>query len=532
MNSKANVNEEATMASILVVGGGVSGLYCAWNLARKGYQVDLMEMAPDRWGGRMETARMHDFVAEYGPMRFEPDLQPRFDRLIKDLGIKLVPFTGPSAQKIDFPKYDLKGDETGVRDANALLMLRRGLLLIMGKKLRSGDPAGEADHQAWIDALTESDYDGFRRTQTLPGRPTEHLWQTGLWNALAHAGMSHQAVMLIRDVGTFYHMIPDNLNAVEWTIWWLRAFKTVGAKLYTIDGGTSLITQQMLNKIDGTHKVTRRPGCQVTAVHAQGPAARVSYTEKGQPQSPLLYRHVILAIPQAPLQMIASASGNAFPAQIRKDLDTVNGFPMVKVFFVTNAPWWDVNTPPQTRANRMPTREVHYTYRARDKHGMVLIYTDRPATEYWKTYVVGEHHDRAQTDANDALKHQFSLWMAHQVHEAQHEPQPDGLRLTAPAAKSFAGLGVQEIAKQIESSVVTYGIRDWSRMPYGAANHSWKPGVKAREVMGRLKAFELQNGSAKNVHICGEAYSDYSGFIEGALNTAQGVLDAIVLPAA
>ncbi len=531
MDTHAN---EAAQAPILVVGGGVSGLYCAWELAKKGYQVDLMEMAPNRWGGRMETATMDGFEAEYGPMRFEPGLQPRFNHLVESLGIKLVSFTGPSAQKVDFPIYDLKGDETRVPNANALLMLRRGLLLIMGKTLRPDDPAGVEDHQTWIDDLTESDYDGFRRTQTVPGRPSEYLWQTGLWNALAHARMSHQAVMLIRDVGTFYHMIPDNLNAVEWTIWWLRAFKTVGAKLFTIDGGTSLITQKMLKEIDDTRRVKRRPSCQVTAVRAQGAAARVSYTEEGQPKPDLNYRHVILAIPQAPLQVIASASGNAFPEQIRKDLDTVNGFPMVKVFFVTSDPWWDADTPPQTRANRMPTREVHYTFRERGgvKRGMVQIYTDRPATEYWKTYVAGEHHDCAELDANDALKHQFSLWMAREVQEAQCKSQSDGLRLTANAAARFAGLSEQDIATQIENSVVTYGIRDWSRMPYGAANHSWKPGVKAREVMNRLKAFALQNGSSTNVHICGEAYSDYSGFIEGALNTAQAVLDAILPPAA
>jgi hypothetical protein len=39
--------------------------------------------------------------------------------------------------------------------------------------------------------------------------------------------------------------------------------------------------------------------------------------------------------------------------------------------------------------------------------------------------------------------------------------------------------------------------------------------------------FSLDAASPKNVHICGEAYSDFQGFIEGGLRTASGVVQLI-----
>ena len=67
------------------------------------------------------------------------------------------------------------------------------------------------------------------------------------------------------------------------------------------------------------------------------------------------------------------------------------------------------------------------------------------------------------------------------------------------------------------------GIRDWGKDPYGAAVHVWKPRAKSWEVADAFTAFSL-DGRTTNVHICGDAYSDYQGFIEGALRSAGRVL--------
>jgi hypothetical protein len=68
--------------------------------------------------------------------------------------------------------------------------------------------------------------------------------------------------------------------------------------------------------------------------------------------------------------------------------------------------------------------------------------------------------------------------------------------------------------------IVSYGIRHWGAEFYGAACHLWKTRIKSWAVQGKVTAFSLERKGPANVHICGEAFSDYQDFIEGALRTA------------
>ena len=102
-----------------------------------------------------------------------------------------------------------------------------------------------------------------------------------------------------------------------------------------------------------------------------------------------------------------------------------------------------------------------------------------------------------------------------------------GLQLTKEALLKYANMSLNEIKEDIEKSIVSYGIRDWSCAPYGAGNHCWRPGVKSWEIQEQFKAFALDNSDVKNIHIIGEAYSDYTGFIEGAINSSDWALEEI-----
>ena len=105
------------------------------------------------------------------------------------------------------------------------------------------------------------------------------------------------------------------------------------------------------------------------------------------------------------------------------------------------------------------------------------------------------------------------------------------LRLNAHSKLVFSEQTLAEATAYIKKSIITYGIRDWARAPYGAANHGWQPGVRSWKVMESFKAFDFGSG-AKNVHIVGEAFSDYQGFVEGALNSSELALAAIKAPPA
>ena len=76
-------------------------------------------------------------------------------------------------------------------------------------------------------------------------------------------------------------------------------------------------------------------------------------------------------------------------------------------------------------------------------------------------------------------------------------------------------------------------MRDWGKSPFGAAAHGWLPGVMSWKHIEFLEAFPLNQDASeiKNIHICGEAFSDYQGFIEGSLRSARRVLHSIEMQA-
>lgn len=66
----------------------------------------------------------------------------------------------------------------------------------------------------WFDRLSNEDFDNLRKCATYNAIPLRDL---RLWNVLSDE-LSHQAVLKIRDQGTFYYLIPENPSAVEWII--------------------------------------------------------------------------------------------------------------------------------------------------------------------------------------------------------------------------------------------------------------------------------------------------------------------------
>ena len=76
--------------------------------------------------------------------------------------------------------------------------------------------------------------------------------------------------------------------------------------------------------------------------------------------------------------------------------------------------------------------------------------------------------------------------------------------------------------------IVWWGIRDWGREPYGGANHAWRPERKYWVVMARLAEIAASRDRKPTIHICGEAFSDYHGFMEGSLRSAVYILHRIL----
>ena len=653
--------------SIGVVGGGIAGLYTAWLLVRAlgpdGGRVILFETS-DRLGGRIETmdfspadgpCRCGHLLAEFGPMRFEEPVQGRFLALCEALEVERRDFPAYRGEPISYPRYQLDGSELlGDDELGSLDLLRLGILRMVREgarrnrhrltpplpagRLRAEDVfrrtgAGEVDlvprYAEWFQSSNEETYRFLRRHARIGNVPLHEL---GLWNALEIV-LSHQAVMKIRDLGTFYHLLPHNPSAAEWGVFWIRGFGLPpGEQMKQIVGGTSQLTNVLAARLAGS--IDLRMCQEVIEVAADPTSERVVLTvrDKAEPDHPVYdigVDHAVLALPSgAALRLCEHV-----PQRIRAHLESVIGFPLIKAFLVTADHWWGPDQKPQAGAGRVPTRELHYyTEKATPEpngggpngigtaggpNGMVMMYTDHPADEFWRAFVgKGESHDRPSlfldrertasllgwtgasaseqvlatgdgagglgdnelllrtmvrylVDFSRPLSRDFAgelldRWVPEVMHGdraaalaairaavmdaeddrraavlqdsltfQEREDLYDALVAEAAAGRLAGDPRVVAVSEALfedeRRHVRAYAIRDWSRPPYFAGAHVWRPGARSWEALADLAAFGLLGSkNAANCHVCGEAYSDYQGFIEGALRSSESVVATIV----
>ncbi len=445
---------------LAVIGGGVSGLYCAMH-ADENLKVAVFE-ASHRFGGKLETVSMHGFDAEYGAMRFDPLQQLRIGKLLDELAIETIPFpayASPPNQQYH-SKHLLNVEE---RHLTTLELYKLGLQRILNVS------------EAEMMALTELQLETIRRYGMFAG---QLLWQQGAWNALSKV-ISPNALRYIIMEGSFFHVIHENPNAATWLITWVKMLQ-MSPTLRTICHGMESLTNTMLKRIE-------QRGVEIHCAHV---LTGLKCYDKDRVQlyfsdgHSVIAKHVVLALPEHCLTRIVG-----LPVGIKALLDSVIGIPLLKCFFVVEDPWWDENIPHLDMPN-LPAREVHY--QQQDGKGLVMVYSDRPYLNFWNQYLLKGYEARAEINGDGALPEAF----AH-----------------------FIGINPKRI--------LSYGIRHWGTEPYGAACHLWKPKVKSWAVQEKLSAFSLEHHSPANIHICGEAFSDYQCFIEGALRTAHTVMKKI-----
>lgn len=576
---------------VAIVGAGVAGLYCGFRLdqlAGRGKRADyLIAEASNHVGGRIWSQRIGtdgkalpdggeveikngrifyklpsngkkavrypvEFVAEYGPMRIELDLQHCLEALIKDLGLEgdLEAFPAyQSPTSAHDPQYELAPEEQAQKTPLELLEL--AMVRVLGQLEcvpAAQEDAAELDKrilslstqlsratatrqgrwqdafEAWAQDLDEADYDIIRRCGGLKlGHGVVALWQLGFWNMLSHV-LSYHALLKLRDLGTFYHLIPENPNAAEWLVFWLRAVRT-STELKGIRGGMQRITENLHKKIDDRIMLCHR----LVGIAPEGAKARLTFevTRGGEVETETwLANKVVLALPTEPLLEIARLNRSHLYAGFQRDLSAVFGFPLLKAFFVAKEKWWSRNTIMTNRfATRIPTRELHHwnSKIPGSNKGMVMVYTDRPASAFWSNLVPPGPGSEPDSEIRMGTWDKIDRWSGVQETPSGGEP-PTNPRLTQQAIRFLGDNGVQRKADDFDY----VGVRDWGRAPYRGAAHSWYPERQIARYLGRLSKFTLgadpdAKGSA-TVHICGEAYSDYQAFIEGSLRSVEHVL--------
>lgn len=548
-----------------------------------------------------------EFNAEFGPMRIELDVQQMLGFLIKHLGIRALnekpsekeviddsyglvhmqgfpPFSSP-ASKGD-PVYDLRPEEEGknplellklglcraVVDLNfkktsiekddvgryeSFLETRAELIEDLGKAAATQRPIMPL-FEAWVrHQIHEDDLWIIQRYGRIPilygAEDTDDidLHTMGFWNLMA-AYLSHNALAKVRDLGSFYHLIPENPNAGEWLTWWLRQI-SIGGDLQGIFGGMQSLVEKLVKKMgievadhdtpgkdimepldsaesaDGSVRIYRKATAVELTTAGSKVKVRVKDHEKACDETD--FARVILALPTVPAEKLVQRSklwpdnptGEKLKDKLAYHLHSALPFSLLKVFFIVRDRWWEEPVRANPDVSRYPTREVYFwKSRIRDsRRGLIMLYTDRPAATFWANYVPTP----TQEDIAELCLPAYT----------RSEVGPDevsAMKTLRGRLKSRFVEYINEVQGKVvikPEDIIWCGIMDWGREPYGAASHTWRPNRQYWNTLAALAEWPLGDaGAGPHLHVCGEAYSDYHAFIEGSLRSAVHVLTQVV----
>jgi monoamine oxidase/catechol 2,3-dioxygenase-like lactoylglutathione lyase family enzyme len=524
---------EKEILDYAIVGGGVSGIYTGLRLLEGNGpkpRVALFESS-DALGGRLCSVTppgIPDARVELGGMRFISKAQPLVTALVDHLGLATEPLAADQPQNIahlrgrvlrqfeltDASKvpYDLDPDERGPEALSnltataAMRILRQTIHDLLGKTILHWGQLTELSDDEWRTIAEKGTWDGVPLF-TLPLR------------YLMLQAISHEAWNLAQDASG-YDSILHTWSGADGFGW------NIG------DYGPSV---QYLHVKDGYERVplemARRFSQAGGVVELNSRLARFT---RPDPESPIRLRiqgpdgrrevfanHLILAMPRRSIELIDQKGPVLARANrdVHELIGSVTPIPLFKVALCYTRAWWEDlppvdagNGPARIEAGKsvtdLPVRQCYYwKVNPANGHAVVLIYDDGVALDYW----AGLRETGGETWPHDptVLGHEFDA--------------PDWAKYPAPRRM------VDEVHRQLVAMhgnppdvpmPYTAAYRDWGEDPYGGGACFWPVGVKSYEVADRI----LQPKPGCPVYICGDAYSHAQGWVEGALATAEAVL--------
>jgi monoamine oxidase len=519
--AKAKMSQ-ATL-DVAIVGGGVSGVYAAWRLLSEGraQNVTVFE-ADDRIGGRLlsvEPPNMPHMTAELGGMRILPAVQPRIAALLERLNanpqgyepietfafpvdepdniaylrgvhMRLSTFT---TQPSDIP-YRLTFQEQG--QSVGAILVRAIEQLVPGITQPS---------------LTEAQRRAMTRDATLDGEP---LYEMGFWEVLARV-LSSEAYQLGTAAGG-YQSVLSNWNAADAIPWFLSDFGV--APSYR---GFKKGFQQVPLALAAQTMHAGGQICLNTRVH--GVAWRDGIFELQLDSGDVVQaRQLILAMPRRSLELLMPHSPLLQMPAVQRLIGSVTPRPLFKLFTTYREPWWLAAGVKSGRSvTDLPVRQTYYW----------PLETGEPALS-GRSMLMASYDDGLNVSFWDGFRPKRGLlWLSSGAAPRTFDEADAGIaaatagwqRYQAPPAM------VAEVQRQLAElhglkyvpHAVDAAFMDWGDDPYGGGWNSWNIGVRSWEVKEQI----VQPVADVPLYVCGEAYSDAQGWVEGALQTADRLLE-------
>jgi monoamine oxidase len=151
-----------------------------------------------------------------------------------------------------------------------------------------------------------------------------------------------------------------------------------------------------------------------------------------------------------------------------------------------------------------PIRQCYYWAKdEKTQNAVVLIYDDGTDLDFWAGLRGRETIPPSSSDAPDPWE--------------EHKAPP--LMIAEAHRQLLLMHGVQNRSDIPKPSSAAY--RDWGEDPFGGGANFWHVNVNSNDVFQNI----LQPKPPIPVYICGEAYSQDQGWVEGPLATADAMLE-------
>jgi monoamine oxidase len=516
---------------IAVVGAGVAGTYCCWRLktgqsaeGRPRREPILFEMS-DRIGGRLFSVNVPDIPSikgELGGMRFL-ETQRMVCSIAKHLNLGVS----------DFPMGGLLNISTlrGVRLRAACFTEYPELVpyrLLPGERgLAPGDLLVKAIKTVIPCATTLSpeQWEPIKQTSRWNG---DHLYNWGLWNVLLSTNhnapgnppvLSSEAYALLYEGGG-YESLVDNWNCAEAFQYLLADFPRE-AKYKRLLPGFQTLPETLAQKFEAAGGKIKKNHRLLSFVHKQADDDIVIdldvRNEETSETCCYTAKALILAMPQRSLQMLECQTEILQKKEVQELLKAVMPMPAYKALVGYPTPWWKekLGITAGRSTTDLPIRQVYYMDSAPspDTQSLMLAsYNDGRTDSFWSPL-----WERGKAEKKYPLRASaIGRPVRRLLPQEQAELAPkDFVETLHTLTSAMHQLALDEIPEPYFARV-----KDWTDDPFGAGWHFWRAGIKVWDVLPKVR----QPIAGIPIYICGEAYTNQQGWVEGALISAEHVV--------
>jgi monoamine oxidase len=488
---------------LAIVGGGAAGAYAAYRLRalHPEWSVSLFE-ASGRVGGRLLSlippGGGNGPRAELGGMRFREGHR-LVSEMVRTLGLETRPFITADPQN----SFYLRGEARTAADEPE--ERGRGYRLDEGERGRSAGELLMAAFEQAVPGCTTASEDQLAdlvRSQEFGGRP---LYEWSLEDVFA-AVLSPDAHQFVIDSFGYHSGIGPH-NAADAIPYLLReAGPHLDDQRAPVDGMERL-PRELASRVEANggevHLGHRLIGFDAQAGDGH-PALRLEF----EGRTAVTASRLILALPRVALESIAGASAPMRSPEVGELLRSVEAFPAHKLYLLYDRPWWrEQGGRGNLDVSDTPLRKTYYLDGVEGtpgEGGLVLAsYADGQHVDRWRELAEGRGPalDRRPFGALDR-------WDEFAAPPAMIEAAQGHLR----------AMHGRQIPEPVTSAFI-----DWDVATRGGGWHYWKAGARSWDVKPRI----VQPVPGLDVYVCGEAYSTAQAWVEGALETAEAVVQRL-----